>query len=255
MSKASAASGPRRSTESLPRYLEVASELEAGIANQTYPVGSVLPTEHELCDAYGISRFTVREALRQLSTAGLVTRKPRLGTLVVSRTPRHPYTQSIESIDDLLQYSSDTEMRLIEQSRVSVKHLKSVTTGVGFPVDPGLIGTRSWIHALGVRHRRGDALPICISRVYLNPLLKGIAARMAAQPGAIYRLIEAHYGVRIARVEQRFMAGRFEREDAARLRTAASTPALRVLRYYFDDRENCSSYRIACIRSGGSRTR
>src|SRR5690242_21711670 len=66
---------PRLSPHPEPRYLAVANSLIAAISQGRYPVGSTLPTEHELCERFGISRFTAREALRQLLDAGLVVRQ------------------------------------------------------------------------------------------------------------------------------------------------------------------------------------
>lgn len=71
-------------TDMLPRYIVVADALTADIAKGRYPVGSTLPTEHELCEMFNVSRFTVREALRRLRDASLVTRKPRAGTTVIA---------------------------------------------------------------------------------------------------------------------------------------------------------------------------
>ena len=42
------------------RYSTVAKDLMEGIASGRYPVGSLLPTEFELCDLYDVSRHTVR---------------------------------------------------------------------------------------------------------------------------------------------------------------------------------------------------
>ena len=56
--------------------------IEAG----TLPVGGRLPTEMALMDAHGLSRGTVRQALKSLSDAGLVRREPKNGTVV--RPPR-----------------------------------------------------------------------------------------------------------------------------------------------------------------------
>ncbi|WP_342352968.1 GntR family transcriptional regulator, partial [Methylobacterium frigidaeris] len=41
-------------------WAQVARDLRAGIASGRYPIGSLLPTELELCEQYGMSRHTVR---------------------------------------------------------------------------------------------------------------------------------------------------------------------------------------------------
>ncbi|HUL99877.1 MAG TPA: winged helix-turn-helix domain-containing protein, partial [Mycobacterium sp.] len=65
------------------RYLQVARTLRKEIVDGVYPVGSQLPTEHELCERFAVSRYTIREALRRLRDDNLVSSRPRAGTLVV----------------------------------------------------------------------------------------------------------------------------------------------------------------------------
>lgn len=66
--------------------------IEAG----TLPVGGRLPTEMALMDLHGLSRGTVRQALRSLSDAGLVRREPKNGTVVSPpRRAREPATSII----------------------------------------------------------------------------------------------------------------------------------------------------------------
>ena len=51
-----------------PRYLELADELRAQILGGDLASGDGFPTESVLCARYGVSRFTIREALRTLQT-------------------------------------------------------------------------------------------------------------------------------------------------------------------------------------------
>lgn len=55
------------------------------IRNRGMSVGDVLPTERELCDLFGASRNTVREALRAVRTYGLIDPKPRVGAVLADR--------------------------------------------------------------------------------------------------------------------------------------------------------------------------
>lgn len=70
----------------MTRYREIEQFLRALIAAAT--TGDPLPTEAELCKRFGVSRMTVRQALQELSNAGLVDRRRGLGTFVAAR-PLH----------------------------------------------------------------------------------------------------------------------------------------------------------------------
>lgn len=48
-------------------------------------IGDALPTERELCDLFGASRNTVREALRTIRTYGLIEARPRVGAVLIDR--------------------------------------------------------------------------------------------------------------------------------------------------------------------------
>ena len=60
-------------------------ELRQAIVNGTFPPGSQMPIEAELCEMLGVSRTVVREALRMLEDEGLIARRHGVGTFVRNR--------------------------------------------------------------------------------------------------------------------------------------------------------------------------
>lgn len=60
-------------------YLEVANRLRDQILAGELSAGDRLPTEAELCERFGVSRSTIREALRMLSSQRLVTTSRGVG--------------------------------------------------------------------------------------------------------------------------------------------------------------------------------
>ena len=65
-----------------PLYKQLIVSLRAAIADGTYPAHSRIPSEQELCDAYQVSRVTVRKALAELTDEGLLERFQGKGTFV-----------------------------------------------------------------------------------------------------------------------------------------------------------------------------
>jgi DNA-binding FadR family transcriptional regulator len=68
-----------------PAYTRVSAAIEAKILSRELKSGEVLPPETDLAQQFRVHRSTVREALRQLESAGLVIRPPGAKRMIVSR--------------------------------------------------------------------------------------------------------------------------------------------------------------------------
>ncbi|MCP8939656.1 FadR family transcriptional regulator [Alsobacter sp. SYSU M60028] len=62
---------------------QVAALLGRRIVSGELEPGATLPTEAELCDRYGVSRTTIRDALKRLHGKGLIVGTARAGTRVL----------------------------------------------------------------------------------------------------------------------------------------------------------------------------
>ena len=208
------------------RYEQIAKELGGRITSGSIPVGESLPTEAALCKKYGVSRYTAREALRQLRDAGLITRRPRSGTTVASASASSAFSLPVSSAADLFRYASDT--RFLIESRGRIKANSE---------DVAVLECRrgqEWIKLRGVRRRPGVATPVCLITVYLNIALAGLEKRIPRSAGVIYPRVEKELGVRIAWIGQRIEAMLLSAPDAKRLRAKPDGCGLRVRRYYYD---------------------
>jgi GntR family transcriptional repressor for pyruvate dehydrogenase complex len=67
---------------------EIVIQLAELIRQGQLQPGDRLPPERELADRFGVSRSSVREALRILELHGLVARRPGTGTVIASGTPQ-----------------------------------------------------------------------------------------------------------------------------------------------------------------------
>jgi DNA-binding GntR family transcriptional regulator len=210
-----------------PRYVKIAASLRRAIADGRYPVGAQLPTEHELCRQLGVSRFTVREAIRVLTSAGLVRRKARAGTVVTALPDDTRYRHSIGSVRDLIQYAQTTDFHYVYVGRIELSRAqaRAMAARTG----------EKWIYAVALRRESDGGKPFSVTRLYLNPALKGIERALRGAKGPVYSIIEREFGVRIERVEQVISGVVLDEEDAANLGVAAGTPGLAVRRSYFDD--------------------
>jgi GntR family transcriptional repressor for pyruvate dehydrogenase complex len=71
-----------------PAYRKVAAAIGERIVSRALREGDRLPPETELARQFGVNRSTIREALRELESGGLVKRRPGSKLMSVSR-PQH----------------------------------------------------------------------------------------------------------------------------------------------------------------------
>jgi DNA-binding GntR family transcriptional regulator len=77
---------PKRRRRARPLLADVVrAQLRRAILSGEFPLASKLPNEEQLCDRYGVSRVTVREAVRGLIEEGYLVRRQGSGTYVTRR--------------------------------------------------------------------------------------------------------------------------------------------------------------------------
>lgn len=206
------------------RYLQVARTLRKEIVDGVYPVGSQLPTEHELCERFSVSRYTIREALRRLRDDNLIASRPRAGTLVVPRPASNSYAQDVMSINDLLAFAAGAQLTIESNAMVTIDEEIAARTGLA-------VGTE-WLAVRGYRQIDGAAAPVCRTEYYVNRSFAAVGRLLQRHTGPIFPLIEDLFGVSVVEVQQEIDAVVLSPELADLLDADAGSAALQMRRTY-----------------------
>jgi len=78
-----------------PAYRKVAAALLERISDRTLNAGDRLPPELELARQFGVNRSTVREALRELESTGILRRQRGSKLMMVSRPEREAIAEGL----------------------------------------------------------------------------------------------------------------------------------------------------------------
>jgi DNA-binding GntR family transcriptional regulator len=221
---------PRRSTppaasSAQPRYLLVAQALVRQIERGVLKVGDRLATEQEIGEKFGVSRHTAREALRRLTDAGLVARKPGVGTIITALQTQARYTASISDIGDLIAFNRQTRLEVLAEDEVRIERELAAKL-------PGAAGQR-WYRLRALRHLlEGSGDPVAHVEILVHPAFEAIRDRIR-EPGVIfYQLLEDLSGQRIATLRQETSSMAMPKAIGGLLKARAGSPALRVTRTY-----------------------
>jgi DNA-binding GntR family transcriptional regulator len=238
------------------RYQEVRKILADEIASGRYAVGARFPTDFELCERFGISRHSVREALRQLQDQGLLARRRGAGTVVRGQVPQTMFVQDINTLGGIFTRAGDTSFRKHAERRLVVRDEMASFLGCA----PG----SRWLCFSGVRHHKGRGIVLGWTEVYVAEAYAGVRARVGTDDTLVSDLIRQEYGVQIHEIEHEISALVIDPGRAALIGAEAGAPGLLVLRrYYSDDRalfqvsaslypSDRYSYRSNLVRSGNA---
>ena len=212
-----------------PRYAQLAKTLLNEIQSGLYSVGDLLPTEFELCAQFGVSRFTVREAVKQLVQKGLIVRQSGVGSRVISQVSASQYTQTMSGITDLRQYASETTLQ------VSACKVVEVTQDLTELL--GATSGETWLHIEGLRSIENQTLPICWTEVYVAPRFRSLTGVTGGLTRPIYQMIEEQFDCKIKTVHQEIQAMILTAPIAKKLGAPSRSAGLWLCRRYMDTRD------------------
>lgn len=212
-------------------FRQVAGSLAASIREGTFPVGSLLPTEHELARRYGVSRHTVRQAFGLLRAEGMIASRQGIGSVVV-RDTRSAYTESYSSIEELTTYAQGHPIRVDEVEDI-----------IADAALAGEIGCGEGQAFLAIRGRRYDRTgklkePVCHVTAYVDARFGAIRHRLSKLKTAVVEAIEEEFGHSVARITQELKPAVVPEGIDGLLGVEPGCPALSMTRWYHggDDR-------------------
>jgi DNA-binding GntR family transcriptional regulator len=202
----------------------VVESLRRNILDGVYAVGSRLPTEAELSEGFGVSRQTIREALRQLRADGLISSRQGSGSTVTGTVSPQAFVHELGAISDLIQYASSMTFRVDRSEMLKA----DAELAARLQATPG----SKWLRVEGSRHANADGALVCVTVLYVPAEFSGVARLVGRASGAVYELIEALYGVRIAEVDQTVHARPAPPALSGALGVEADSTVIEVVRVY-----------------------
>lgn len=212
--------------EGQPLYMALARALMQDIDSGRYPVGHLLPAEDSLAQRHGVSRHTVRHALRELKEEGLLGSRAGIGTTVRARTGAGRFFSGINTVSDLLQFVDATEMHVLKRGEV----IADAELAQLLHCKPG----QAWANISILRKLPQEKLPLSYLQVYLRPEHADAVGPEKVFTRPIYSLLEGRYGVRIIEVQQEITAANLTGPMAQALKAQEGQAAMRIARYYLD---------------------
>lgn len=225
---------------SVPMYIQMAHQLSEAIYQGEYKAGDKLPSEHSLCQQFGVSRITVRQALNLLVRQDLAFSVHGKGTFVKTPSFSHELNK-IVSFSRVLQQrgvSGHTRIQSFEHDCMDGEARNR------------LGGTASNLNLIGYASRT----PVVYYRSYFPPELgekMWQAARQAEQTGAAFSTYDlyARIGVGMFRVEQTLSAVNAD-DELERILELPPGKALIVLEsLYYDSKGAPLEYKMGYYRS------
>lgn len=215
--------------ENYALWVDVVKDLRRCIESGVYRVGATLPTELELCDIYGVSRFTIRAALKALQEQGIVSRRRNAGTRVEASEFHNLFSESPTSIEDLALYRSDHPRKFVSVQTVIANRALAVL--LSCPLG------EEWVHLSFVRMAEDDpAQGESWIDVYIRPEFEDVVQYVRKNPRILTSmLLEQRHNVRIAAIQQQISAISCSNELARQLGAKRGDAVLRIRRRYIDN--------------------
>jgi len=208
------------------KYEHVATVLEARIRSSLVP-GELLPTERELMAEFGVSRATVRHAIRILIDRGLVYNVQGSGTFVADPTVISKTLRLTSFSEDMRERGLVGSSRMISSRIVPVPAPAEVAVALEVAEGEPLLFIE--------RLRLANDQPMAHEQVYVSTDLVGLDFDLIEEGASLYELMSTG-GIHVERAAQRIGAVNLPAEQARLLDQAVGAAAIRVVRVSFSDR-------------------
>lgn len=210
-----------RSREAQPLYIQIKNIVKDKIEKGGYLSGDMLPTEPEMCKAFGVSRITVREAVLELVKEGYVVRERGRGSFVTARSgSQHKFYTEIKNFTYEMREQGFEPITLYAEIE-SVVPEKGIREFLN-------IGERERVYRL-VRTRGTANKPIVVFKTYLSGQLS-LSLDSGDYYGSLYAMITKECNISIQRIDEKLDAVLPDEDICDKLHISKKSPVLKRIR-------------------------
>jgi GntR family transcriptional regulator len=211
---------PLRRGRAEPLYHQLETALKARLEAGEWLPGAQFPNEERLCEEYGVSRITVRQALRELVQRGLIVRRQGRGTFVADSTLTAGVRGLMSFTDEMQALGRKVSSRLLQVE------IRPATDEAAVPL--GLEAGEPIVRIQ--RLRLSDEHPVAIQVAHLPArLVPGIEDTDFAT-NSLYDVLENQYGLVPVEAVETIRVRRVTASEAELLAVGRGQCAFRITR-------------------------
>ncbi|MEM7056386.1 MAG: GntR family transcriptional regulator [Pseudomonadota bacterium] len=221
-------------TDFRPLYVRIQDQLVARVASGEWAPGAMIPSEMALAQEIGASQGTVRKAIDQLCSDGVVTRVQGRGTFVAEQTPeranfrffRMQDAEGAQIVPDLLR-------------QIAACHPASKEQAASLEINPG-----DPVHVID-RVRTVEGEKAILETIAVPDRLMPGLSDMAKLPNALYPHYQSTFGITVLTTNEAISAVSATARQARMLSVPHSTALLRIERNARDLTGQIVEFRIS----------
>lgn len=206
-----------------PLYAQIVRLVKDGIAKGRLTSGAFLPAEPDLARHLGVSRDTIRHAVRRLIAEGILQVQRGRGTIIAERPIEQELVGLTGFVEDMLTLGLQPSARLLSVRKVLPA--ARVREQLGLAGDVEVVEIR--------RVRLANDAPISYDVTWLPRSIGDRVATEDLERYPIFSILEDKYGIPLTEADYRIKARRAAREIAQALSIQAHSPVLEIERTSF----------------------
>jgi DNA-binding GntR family transcriptional regulator len=214
-----------------PKYLQIAQAMKDMVQKDEWPINQLIPTESQLVEYFGVSRITIRGAIKELASEGYVQKRSGIGTKVIRKIKQQNFIHTSNSLESILQFTGQTRLKLISHSLVN--ELPNAL----FNDHNTEFHLSSHLHIKALRLKK-NLEPICLSDFYIPLIYQSILNFLPNHKGSIALLMEKKLGVHLNEIEQSISVCTSSRLVSTYLKIPTKSPCLKITRWHRDPQLN-----------------
>jgi DNA-binding GntR family transcriptional regulator len=204
-------------------YFQLYEIFKKKIEGNEWLVGSMIPTEEELCKMFDVSRATVRTSVLELVRHGYVKRQPGRGTFVLRNDISEGLSMFTNFNEFLLEKNIPFSTDIL--ARTVMMPIDDLEIRLDIPKDKHLIYIKR-LHSINER-------PVLLQETYIPYHLCPLLLEEALESHSILTLFDKKYGIQVTKAKNYIEITFLNSEEARLLGMNEGVPAVLLNQYFY----------------------